>query len=152
MTTAVTEHIPVSRWSKDHWSLLAYVETLCVDAVNGVVAISRQRVRCNPARHPMYGVSVGWMSSYGTRLKGFFDFAQRDDPVASEAAGLQLTAHDDWDCLDDLEAAGYVEIVSSVNGRVRLTDAGIAVASTLRAHKVRGGTFSSFALESMAAA
>lgn len=141
-----TSAITSDRWNKDHWSLLGYLETLAVDGKEGVGTIDHSRVRCNEKRHPLLsaGGGVGWKQSYGTRLKGFFQFDKRADPDASAAAGLQLLEHDDWDCLDDLEAAGFVEILSTVNGFFRLTKEGIEMSAVLRDHKARGCMFATF--------
>lgn len=130
--------VPVPRFGKDHWSLLAYVETRCVDSATNTGQLDPKRMRCNPKRHPMMAVSTGfsprnWQPSYGTRLH-----ATRTGRVP------QLKTHDDWDCLDDLEAAGLVEVLSLVNGIVRMTPDGLTVAHALRTHKVDGGVFATF--------
>jgi len=156
MPPAAQQHafaaVPIDRWSKDHWSLMAYVETLCVDGKDGIGTIDKRKVRCNPEQHPLCGAiyGAGWQPNHGTRLQGYFDFANRSDPAASEAAGFQMTQHDDWDCLDDLNAAGFVETLSMANGFIRLTDEGIVVAAKLREHKVRGGMYAAFQLDSQA--
>lgn len=130
--------IPASEFGKDHWSLLAYVESRCV---NHAGALDRSQMRCNPERRPLlasrHHVSRGWNPSWGTRLRRHFD---KKDP------SRQIPWHDDWDVLDDLEAAGLVEVVSTVNGWVRLTDLGIRVAAALRAFKASGGHFAHFDL------
>lgn len=143
------ERVPALKFGKDHWSLLAYIETLCVDGKNGVGAIDHRRVRCNEVSHsPLKGVYDGraWKPSYGTRLSGFFDYPERADSAKAAQAGYQLLTHDDWDCLDDLESAGYVEILSMVNGFVRLKPDGIRVSALLRKHKVEGGMYANFTL------
>ena len=127
------------RWGKDHWSLFGYVEAICVDGrkVEGlgrVGEIDRRRVRCNPARHPLldapnpFDSGSRWKDEYCTRLN--------EGTIAD---------HDDWDCLDDLESAGLVEVMSLVNGYVVLTNEGIRVAAALRKHKAKGGRFANFA-------
>jgi len=145
---------PVTQYGKDHWSMLAYAEAVCVDGQKGVGTLLRDRMRCNPARHPLLAgayASVGsWKPQYGTRLRAFFEFNLRNDPVQAVAAGVQLDGHDDWDCLEDLEAAGYVEVLSLSQGTVRMTARGNQVAALLRAHKANGGMFANFVLESAA--
>ena len=112
----------MSRWGKDHWSMLGYVTT-CFDG-----EVKRDVLRCNTKTHPLLrGRHTRWEPIYGTRLRD-----------------KQLPQHDDWDCLDDLEAAGLVEIISLVNGFIRLTKAGSDMAYALREHKRRGGGFASF--------
>lgn len=137
---------PVQTFGKDHWSLLAYVECLCVDGTKGIGQIDRRRVRCNENTHPLLNSNVTgtWKNEYSTRLAGFFDFEHRADPQKASDAGLQILGHDDWDCLDDLEAAGFVEILTLANAAVRMTKAGNKVAGELRTHKANGGQFAQF--------
>lgn len=135
-------HVEMARWGKDHWSMLAYVETLCVDGR----AIDNRRVRANRERHPHQAVNGAWNPKYGTRLKGYFDHPaeDRNDIDKMTAAGVFLPQHDDWDCLDNLEAEGLVEVVSVINGFVMLTEQGLKVSAALRAHKASGGNFADF--------
>lgn len=140
----------IEQFGKDHWSLLAYVEHCCVNGHKGLGTIDRRRVRCNQNTNPMlaavYSHESSWKLGYSTRLAGFFDFEGRNDPEKAIAAGLQLRDHDDWNCLEDLEAAGYVEVMSLVNGTVKMTEEGCRVAAKIRAHKTGGGEFASFNL------
>ena len=129
--------VPVERFGKDHSSLLAYIETRCVDSTGNTGTLDPLRMRCNPKRHPVMAVSRfgerRWESTYGTRLH-----------TTRTGRVVQLKTHDDWDCLDDLEAAGLVEVLSLVNGIVRMTPSGLKVAAALRTHKAEGGVFATF--------
>ena len=118
----------VTAFAKDHWSLLAYIETRCVETHLLYAGLDKRRMRCNPYRHPLLAHRRDWSPRWGTRL----------------ANGQVLADHDDWDCLDDLEAVGLVEILSLINGFVRLTESGISMCAGLRAHKINGGTFATF--------
>lgn len=112
----------------DHWNLLAYVEVCCVDYRG---CLDHKRMRCNEKQHPLLKSSripFAWSSGNGTRLS--------DTDV--------LTEHDDWHCLDDFEAADLLEILSLMNGVVRLTKLGIDIAHQIRAHKIQGGSFHNF--------
>jgi len=121
----INKPITPEKWGKDHWSLLGYVAS-CFDG-----EIDRRRLRCNPDRHP-FTDQAGWQDSYSTRLQDQTETA---------------LGHDDWDCLNDLEDAGMVEVLSAVNGMVWLTELGSAVAFQLRTHKCNGGTFATFSLK-----
>jgi hypothetical protein len=120
--------VPMTEWGKDHWSLLAYVETCCVDA-KGV--IDHRRMRCNVERHPGLALSQHKPSApyhYPTKLR---------DGVEPE--------HDDWDCFYDLEAAGLIEDVGTgINPVAKMTTTGLGLVAALRAHKANGGQFSDF--------
>ena len=138
---------PVDRFGKHHWSLLAFIQTLCRSRVDGVGSIERRHVRTNEHRHPLLAANAHltpWKPEYSTRLAGFFAFEDRNDLEKSVAAGFQLLDHDDWDVLDDLNAAGLVETLSLTNGSVRMTPAGVEVADLIGAHKTKGGAFADF--------
>lgn len=147
--------ITPEQFGKDHWALLAYVETTCVDGANGFGHLDRSKMRCNEHKHPAFksviALASGWKLSYSSRLYGFFEFAERNDPEKAIEAGLQLRDHDDWDCLEDLAAAGYVKVLSLANAFIRMTDEGLRVTALLRAHKANGGQYAGFVLEPAAA-
>lgn len=147
---------PVSKFGKDHWSMLAYLETLCVDGREGIGTIDKRRVRCNENTHPLckgiYSGESAWKPNYSTRLFGFFEFPDRGDTQKAVEAGLQLLGHDDWDCADDLEAACFVEVINIANGFVRMTKEGSRVCGLLREHKSTGGMFANFSLNHMTVA
>lgn len=118
--------VEMDKWSKDHWGLLAYVETRCVDFKG---KLERTHLRCNENKHPLQkgGINPPWQTDYSTRLK----------------EGT-IEGHDDWDCLEEMEDAGLIEIISMINGFVEITEKGIKVTHRIRKHKIKGGTFSTF--------
>ena len=124
-----TKHIPVDLFGKNHWSTFAYIETRCVD-YGGV--LDKRHMRCDETRHPGHAVNrwaVGTGKKYPTILKG----------------NVERADHDDWDCADDLEAAGLLKVAGTgMNPVYSLTDAGNRMASDLRAHKANGGNFAGF--------
>jgi len=121
--------ISLKEWGKDHWSLLAYLETRCVDNEG---FIDNRHLRCNEDKHPFQkgAGNPKWESNYSTILK----------------EGMR-EGHDDWDCLFDMEHAGLVTVYSLVNRRVEMTAAGIEISKMIREHKMKGGTFKTFNLE-----
>ena len=119
--------IPVEQFGRDHWSLLAYIETRCVDH-EGWLELCHLRT-INSMGKPVVG---GWDPKYGTSLL--------DKTILSD--------HDDLCCLDDLEAAGFVRnLGTGLYPRTQMTKLGNSVAAKIRAHKVAGGSFSSFKYE-----
>ena len=144
----MAKKVPVTDYGKDHWSLLGYIETLCVESIKkGVGEIDYRKMRVNEKAHPLLwrNHDFPWQPGSGTRLAGYFLGTKLGDKRVDELR--RLDDHDDVDCLDDLEAAGLVEILSLVNGFVRMTDKGREIAGRLRAHKSRGGFFSNFRVE-----
>ncbi len=134
-----TTKITPKQFGKDHWSLLAYIETRCVD-YKGVLDVAHLRVR-NPAigspRMP-FG-RPEWKPEYGTRLAGYF----KEDGTTDKTR--QILNHDDLDCADELEEAGYIENMGTgLNPAYKMTKLGNQVASLLRQHKADGKHYASF--------
>lgn len=122
--------VPMAEWGKDHWSMLGYVECVCVD-LKGVV--DRARVRCNPKRHP--GLALSQHSQ------------KPDEPYkyASRLTNGTEPEHDDWDCFYDLEAEGLIrDVGTGIAPRAVMTPRGSAIAHQLREHKAKGGMFATF--------
>lgn len=85
--TSRTSRIPIHAWGRDHWSTLAYVASRC--AGRGGV-LDKRHMRCDPVRHPHYA-------------------HLNNTPPPTRLIEGTVTAHDDWDCVDDAIAAGLVE-------------------------------------------
>ena len=130
--------VAMADYGKDHWSLLAYLETVVTDHKGQVDFV---RLRCNPARHPHQvghrSASYHWSVAHGTRLKGFFRTQGQPD------LERQLTQHDDFDCMVDLEEGGLI-IATGLFDSVVLTPLGREVANKLREHKAAGNEFATF--------
>ena len=125
--------VEMKDWSKDHWSTFTYVECRCVDYKG---ELNFKHIRCNEGFHlelPLAKIyALGeWHDKYSTRIKG----------------GEQIRGHDDWDCMEDLQAAGFMKIVSMPDLKVEMTDVGWEVLKHLRKHKAAGGVFSSFQVQ-----
>lgn len=128
------KHIPISKWGKDHWSTLAYLETLAVDSGKKGLAIPvNARMRTNEIRHPhllgeSFSTTALYGSKYPTRLK------------EGEVEG-----HDDWDCVDDAIEEGLIEDVGTgLNRAYKFTKLGKEVMAKLRQFKMDGGNFWGF--------
>lgn len=135
--------IAIKDFGKDHWSTFAYIETCCVDS-RGIP--NRERMHCDPTIHPglTNSANVMFQDQPGapTRLSGYFLPNGNKDP------GRAVSAHDDWSCAEDLEAAGLIEWNGTgINPVFKMTAHGLAVAARLRAHKAGGGHFATFDLD-----
>lgn len=121
--------VSIEHFGRDHWSTFAYIETRCVD--HGGVP-DRRRMRTDRDRHPAYVApyTPEFSQKYPTRLKSG-----------------EKTNHDDWDCAEDLEAAGLIEIKGAgLHPVYKMTDRGNEVAGRLRSHKTKGGSIATFEL------
>lgn len=138
------KNIPVEKFGKDHWSLLVYIETRVVDhnKAKNIGDIDKDHLRCNENVRPtMLGLrqaaaikngTLSWSSKDGTILK------------SENGEQQQLKDHDDWDCLEDLEKTGFIEIISLANCFIEITEKGLETAAAIRKHKAAGGNFASF--------
>ncbi len=126
-------------FGKDHWSLLAYIETRCVD-YGGILNKAHLRIK-NPVNQALsiMNSQSSWSPDYGTRLSGYFKNDGNKDKTR------QLKNHDDLDCQTDLEDAGYIENMGTgLNPACKMTKLGSQVASLLRQHKTDGKHYASF--------
>lgn len=141
-----SSYVKESQWSKDHWSLLAYIEHVMVECGGfevGLDAHLRQnrvhwRVLWEQCPHPKrtYGKSPAARSmamepEHGTRLRG----------------GTVLLDHDDWDCVQDLAHEGYFTCGANAvqpGAVLHLSAKGASVVARLRQHKSAGGGFGTF--------
>jgi hypothetical protein len=133
------KRIPIDQFGRDHWSTFAYIETLCVDKQGKP---EHDRMRCNKNRHvellgpAQLRTSNDWQESWSTRLKGHTDKRPK-----------QVSGHDDWDCAEDLQHAGLIEVHGTgLYPYFKMTVPGFACAALLRQHKAKGGNFSDFTL------
>lgn len=103
--------VPINRFGKDHWSTLAYIETRVVD-YRGV--LNADHMRISSRRHPMLlamkprARALGTISDgadYPTRLK-----TETVNPETGRFESENLPEHDDYDCVDDLIAAGLLTV------------------------------------------
>ena len=140
VTSAETgAYIPMDRWGQDHWSTLAYFETLTVDRKG---LINNSRMRCNARLHRQFA----WMSPFSPHTaRGEYPTRLKD--------GIEQSNHDDWSCLEDLIAAGLVNgwfrqmddaTFGNSQAYVELTELGRALSQQLRAHRASGEIYATF--------
>jgi hypothetical protein len=107
--------VVIDKFGKDHWATFAYIETRTVDYLG---VLEHDHMRCNEIRHPLManagkrGLVVGGTpgSAYATRLK-------KTTRVSGQWESEELFDHDDYDCVNDLIAAGLLEVtMPGVNG------------------------------------
>jgi len=134
-------NVTIKDFGKDHWSLLAYVETRCVDYM-GVLDKRHLRIKNQAVGNGTpFGVP-DWNPEWGTRLSGFF----KDD--GSKDVSRILPEHDDLDCLEDLEEAGYIiNLGTGFTPAYKMTKLGNEVAALLRNHKQEGKAYADFKIE-----
>lgn len=125
--------VSIENFGEDHWSTLAYVETRCVDH-EGILGL--EQMKCNPDEHPgLHGSrGCGWKESYSTVLKD----------------GTQVSGHDDWSCIEDMEREGLIIWGGTgIHPVFSLTDIGWEISGKLRKHISQGKKISEFEIEDL---
>ncbi len=118
-------NIPIELWGKDHWSTLAYIETVIVE--QQYFSIKKdQRMRTHS--HHKELMHIDGSDEYGTRLNN----------------KKEIFYHDDWDCVYDAEKEKLVNIKDN---KVTFTEYGYHILASLRKHKSEGGNFSNFKIK-----
>lgn len=138
------QYIEPALWGRDHWSTLAYLDTVMTDCA-GFEMGSDPRMRANRrntrvmaavprpkrVRNASAAMHPGGPSIAGTCLKD----------------GQTVAGHDDWNCVEDMARVGLFNLgpLGLAPGKVlKLSRLGQAVVARLRAHKQGGGQFAQF--------
>jgi hypothetical protein len=112
--------LPLKSFGEDHWTLLAYIDVCCSGRTG---RLEHRHLRSKPTKK--------------SNEPSLFKSSQPEPETGS------LT-YDDWDCLADLEAVGFVELVSYATGLVHIFPGGLKAAAALRAHGERGESIKTF--------
>ena len=137
--------VPPEQWGPDHWSTLAYVETVMVECGGFEIGAD---ARMRSARHNFRVMNE--QCSHPKRPSGRRGLGLVMDVSDGSTLhdGMKVPGHDDWVCLQDLAAAGFFTVgPDDIEPRavLHLSELGAAVTAQLRAHKAAGGTFKNFA-------
>lgn len=113
------------RFGASHYNLLAKLVSRCYEQQADTIKFSRAWIRSNKAKH--YHLSrkgENWWNGNGTQLLGCEAFNPSQNPQPAIDAGVLLPRHDDWDCLQDLEAAGMIRIESLEKAKITMLEPG----------------------------
>jgi hypothetical protein len=145
------DYLPPSTWGKDHWSTLAYAETVMTECggfqlgLDPRMRMSRKTYRVmsdcpSPKRHSstlnLLRATRPLEPGDGTRLKD----------------SSTVSGHDDYACLEDMAQLGFFDLgpVGFKAGKtLRLSELGRKVTSALRSHKQDGHNFADFQLSTV---
>lgn len=149
------DYVPEAIFHKDHWSTLAYMQTVIVDYAGFQVGLDphmRQgrrnyrvmRDECPRPIRPGSGFPISMVhvmdNKYSTKMRD----------------GSVVDGHDDWHCVQDMANAGYFTYkkrtkfypaaARDVEPGVVLnfSEKGFAVVNALLEHKAKGGNFAGF--------
>lgn len=103
--------IPVTLFGKDHYEAFLYVETRCVDNKG---SLKHDHLRCNTSRHPVMAAAstrIGPVGNinYSTRIKESWKRG-----ADGKHGFVEIEDHDDYDCLLDMRAAGWLQVAMPI--------------------------------------
>jgi hypothetical protein len=105
------EPVGVERFGKDHYSTLLYIETRAVDHKG---MLNHDNMRCDADRHPFLAQATKRSLAFPPSATKYPSFLR---------GGEHLADHDDYDCADDLVAAGMVTVTMPVEDDGEFRDA-----------------------------
>ncbi len=117
-----------AEFGKQHWSLLAFIETQVVDKS---FPLDPRRMSCNEKKRGISnGAPFGWNDEYSTENK---------------EGKQEILGHDDIDCFEELEKEGFIKNNGTLlNMYPELTDKGWKCISQIREFKGKGGNYIDF--------
>jgi hypothetical protein len=146
MTLTYEDNVPMNLWGKDHWTTLAYIETVMVDT--GGFQIGRDsRMRANRRNFRVMAEQCPdpkRVSQGQGRLAVVMD---RDAHATRLNDGTTISNHDDWCCVQDMAEVGLFTLRQDQiePGEIlHLSSLGREVITKLREHKAVGGKFADF--------
>lgn len=145
--------IEVADWGADHWSTLAYAETVMVDCAGFQVGADA-RMRANRRHFRLMADMVEGCRKPKRTGGASWQMAVVMEPKHTSRLrnGAVSENHDDWCCIQDLAAAGVFSDGTSPVGQdavepgvvLHLSDLGRKLATELREFKAAGGRFGDF--------
>lgn len=134
-------YIPLELWGVDHWSTLAYIETVIIDH-GGFPIVYNARMR--HGRRNFRVMQEG---------REYFQKKTNGIPMDSEhgsrlSDGRIALGHDDWHCIQDFAEVGLLSVgpdeIDVGCEPFKLSQIGRELCNQLREHKSNGGTFKTF--------
>jgi hypothetical protein len=144
-TTSVTkdEYIDPSLFGRDHWSTLAYVESVMTDCA-GFQMGNDPRMRANRRNYRVMNEVP--------RPKRVKNLSVTNHPMMPDDGsrlndGQVVRGHDDWNCIEDFAALGFFDVSAGAldaGVTLKFSALGKTVAAALRQHKQDGGQLEQF--------
>lgn len=121
-------------FGEDHWSLLMYIHSVCMEteSLQVNIVISRDK-------------KLGdWQDNLGTKLHNVINYDLSVEKQKAINEGAILKNHDDIDCLYDLEKNGMIEIIDIKNFTIKIKNKGLETANLINNFKIKGGKLEHF--------
>jgi hypothetical protein len=136
------DFIPMAYWGKNHWSLLAYIETVMVDMGGFHVGFDPHMSQNRRNYRIMQEMNPRPKRAKSSNSMGL---VMKDEWSTILNNGQKVIGHDDWCSLQDLANEGLLTAEAfEPKDMLHLSEKGRAIADRLRAHKSAGGNFAAF--------
>lgn len=136
------EMIPMSLWGRDHWSTLAYAETVMVDCGGFQVGLDARMRHHRRHYRVMSELCKRPMRAGGNRSMPIVMDPEKHRTRLND--GSEVAKHDDWSCIQDMAAEGLFTVpADEIEPGVvlRLSPLGQKVAQWVRAQKMAEVSF-----------
>lgn len=142
---SVTEYIPMGFWGKDHWSTLAYLESVMVDCAGFQVGTD---ARMKTGRRNWRVMAEGCASpKRAGRATNALSMVMTEEQSTKLNNGQRVSGHDDWSCVQDMAAEGlFAQAPDAIEPGVILafSPKGVEIANGLREFKRNKGQSAQF--------
>lgn len=139
------EYVPMGFWGKDHWSTLAYLESVMVDCAGFQVGTD---ARMKTGRRNSRVMAEGCASPQRAgRATNALSMVMTEEQSTKLNNGQRVSGHDDWSCVQDMAAEGlFAQAPDDIEPGVILafSPKGDEIANALRIFKRNMGQFSQF--------
>lgn len=138
--------IPMEFWSKPHWSMLIYMNTVMTDSRCGFQVGYDPRMTHNRRNHRVMNTYCpSPVRAPGSRIVGPVMETRHSTAIIEDGHKVLVADHDDWCVVGDFAAAGLLTDPDfDVDEFVHFTPLGMALSSMLTWHLQNGGTLLTF--------
>lgn len=139
------DYIPISHWGRDHWTTLAYIETVMVD-MGGFQVGSDARMKSNRRNYRVMARDCP-KPLRATNQAASLALVMEPHHATKLNDGQQVPNHDDWACVQDMGAEGlFAEGIDNIEPGVvlKFSEKGNRVANALREFRRGGGKMADF--------
>lgn len=135
------EYLPETVFGKDHWTVLMYAHTHCLQS--GFRVVLDAHMRHNRRNYRVLRSSAAHLQA-ATRSSQQWARVMEAGHATLTFDGSLVEGHDDWDCCQDLVEAGYLEGEVEPLEYLKITEKGMKAVSEITLHKQSGGAYRTF--------
>jgi hypothetical protein len=138
-------NIPAYQFGQDHWQLLSIIYTKTREVGEPLAKLDKKQLRCNPAIHPQHNANhIKWQEKWGTRICASSEQTKNLSPEQLIQLGFIKPEHDDWLCLNELEKEGLIQVMSTSQALIKITEKGQTIAQQIQHHTLCDGQYHNF--------